>query len=103
MSKRSTRRGRGKLVLRLYQADESPNSVLALRHLRDAIAHLTSEQVALEVIDVLRDPERALSDGVLVTPTLVKASPPPESRVIGNLRDRSALLAALGIDEAGDA
>ncbi|HMI89207.1 MAG TPA: circadian clock KaiB family protein [Polyangiaceae bacterium] len=89
------------LVLCLYLAGDSPNSALAKTHLRTAIAHLAKEDVTLELVDVLRDPARGLRDGVLVTPTLVRVAPTPEQRVIGNLRDRSALLAGLGISEVG--
>lgn len=77
-------------------AGESANSMLARSNLQAAIAHLTSDQVSLELIDVLREPQRSLRDGVLVTPTLVKVSPAPERRVIGNLRDQAALHEGLG-------
>jgi circadian clock protein KaiB len=90
---------RAPLCLRLYVAGHSPNSTLALANLRAAIAHLVSSEVSLEVIDVLRHPERGLVDGVLVTPTLIRTAPSPEQRVIGNLRDRNALLAGLGLGE----
>jgi circadian clock protein KaiB len=90
---------RAPLCLRLYVAGHSPNSTLAQANLQAAIAHLASSEVSLEVIDVLRHPERGLVDGVLVTPTLIRSAPSPERRVIGNLRDRNALLAGLGLSE----
>lgn len=84
--------------LRLYVAGESPNSVSALANLRAALAEHAGLSVELEIIDVLRDPGRALRDGVLITPMLVRLRPPPERRVLGNLRDRATLLGALGIE-----
>ncbi len=87
------------LSLRLYVAGESPNSALAKANLNAALAHLPKSELTLEVIDVLCHPERGLADGVLVTPTLIRLVPTPEQRVIGNLRDRSALLAGLGFEE----
>jgi circadian clock protein KaiB len=90
---------RAPLRLRLYVAGESPNSNLARTNLQASIAHLASSEVSLEVIDVLRNPERGLVDGVLVTPTLIRITPSPEQRVIGNLRDTNALLAALGLSK----
>jgi circadian clock protein KaiB len=86
-----------RLVLRLYVAGDSANSVLARSNLQSAIAHLGKDEVVLEIVDVLRDPERGLRDGILATPTLIRAAPSPEQRVIGNLRDRTALVAGLGI------
>jgi circadian clock protein KaiB len=80
----------------LYVAGDSPNSTLAKANLRAALGAFSKEQGTLEIIDVLRDPERALNDGVLVTPTLIKVSPLPERRAVGNFRDRSVLLALLG-------
>jgi circadian clock protein KaiB len=93
---------RARLLVRLYVAGESPNSVAAKKNLRAAIAHLSAGEVTMELVDVLREPERGLRDGVLVTPTLIRVEPKPERRVIGNLRDRAALLAGLGIAEVGD-
>jgi circadian clock protein KaiB len=93
----SVEREMAPLVLRLYIAGDSPNSVLARRHLAEAVARLAARAVALDVIDVLHAPERALEDGVFVTPTLIRVSPAPEKRVIGNLRERSALEALFSL------
>jgi hypothetical protein len=38
-----------------------------------------------------------LADGVLITPTLIKLSPKPVMKVVGNLSAKSAVLLALGI------
>ena len=86
-------------LLRLYVAGDSPNSVIAVRNLREVIKKFPRAQVRLELVDVLLEPERGLRDGVLVTPTLVKVQPAPERRIIGTLKDNSALLAGLGLAE----
>ena len=91
---------RAGLSLRLYVAGESPNSVQARINLRAALAASHQTDVNLEVVDVLIHPERGLEDSVLVTPTLIRLAPAPERRVIGNLHDRDALLAGLGIGAA---
>jgi circadian clock protein KaiB len=88
------------LRVRLYVAGDAPNSLAALANLRAALAEFPKHSADVELIDVLSDPDRALRDGVLVTPMLVKFEPPPERRVLGNLRDRGVLLGALGLDEA---
>jgi circadian clock protein KaiB len=98
--KRRTFEGVGRAVaVRLYVAGDGPNAVTARRNLDAFLAQYPDYQVELEVIDVLRNPERGLADGVLVTPLLVKVAPPPERRVIGNLQDRTALVAGLGFGE----
>ena len=50
----------------------------------------------LEIVDLIQDPHRALADGIIVTPTLLKLSPIPVQRVIGNLSDTDQVLLALG-------
>jgi circadian clock protein KaiB len=97
MSPASGRGTRGRLVLRLYVAGDSPNSMLAKANLQKAIAHLARADVTVETVDVLLDPDRGLREGILVTPTLVRVAPAPERRVIGTLHDRTALVAGLGI------
>jgi circadian clock protein KaiB len=51
----------------------------------------------IEVVDVLREPQRALSEGVYLTPTLVKVSPDPVRRVVGSLSESRPVLEALGL------
>jgi circadian clock protein KaiB len=58
-----------------------------------------SDSHRIEVIDVLSRPLRALADGVVVTPTLIKVSPAPEQQIIGNLSEEAELLRALGLPE----
>lgn len=89
--------GPGLLHLRLYVAGDAPNSVAAIANLGSLLAE-TAAKTELEIIDLLVDPTRGLRDSVLVTPTLLRVSPPPVRRVLGNLRDRAALMRALGLD-----
>ncbi len=86
----------------LYVAGESPNSVMALANLRAALAACPTEEVELEIVDVLVRPEQAARAGVLMTPMLVRVSPAPEHRILGNLRDRAILLRTLGFGGPGD-
>ena len=85
----------GAYAFRLYIAGGAPNSVRAVRNF-DAISqkHFPFSP-RIEVVDVLREPLRALAEPILVTPTLVKISPPPEQQIIGDLSDDGEVLAAL--------
>lgn len=87
------------LTLRLYVAGDSPNSSEARANLEALLAGRPAEPYELEVVDFLREPQRALSDGVIVTPTLVRLAPLPVRRIIGTLRERLKVLAALGIED----
>ncbi len=86
----------------LYLAGQSPNSSAARANLRGALSQFPDHAIDVELIDVLTDPARSLRDGVLVTPMLVKIAPLPERRILGNLRDRRALLDALGLPADAD-
>lgn len=80
--------------VRLYVAGDSPNSASAAQALREALG-ASPKLVQVDVIDVLQEPERALADGVLITPMLVRVSPKPERRILGDLSDRRLLVGVL--------
>jgi circadian clock protein KaiB len=89
-------------LLRLYVAGAMPRSAAAI----EAVQRLCAEQLPgrymLEVIDVHQQPALARADRIVVTPTLVKHSPPPVRRVVGGFSRDSRTLFALGcvsIDE----
>jgi len=84
----------------LYVAGNGPNSALALATLNAFCRSFLSEAHTIDVIDVFREPQRAINDHIFMTPTLVMMSPLPTRTVIGNLSDREPLLRALGL--AGD-
>jgi circadian clock protein KaiB len=84
------------LRLRLYVAGGAPNSVRAIANARAICELHFAEGHELEIVDILEHPARALADGIIVTPTLLKLAPPPEARVIGHLGDTVQALQALG-------
>jgi circadian clock protein KaiB len=85
--------------LRLYVAGSLPNSVQAEQNLRKLCEEHLPSRHSVEVVDFLREPERALQDGVVVTPTLLKLGPGPRQTIIGTLADKRMLLRALGLWE----
>ena len=84
--------------LKLYIANGTPNSILALKNLKEIVSEYLDGRHSLEVIDVLKEPSRALDDSVLVTPTLIKLSPHPKVSIIGNLGDKEKVLQALDLE-----
>ncbi len=86
--------------LRLYIASGAPNSIIAMSNLQSIVDEHLAGRHSLEIIDVLKEPSRAIADGVLATPTLVKLSPPPKVSVIGNLGDKEKVLCALDLGSA---
>ena len=86
------------LVLRLFVAGDSPDSAIAIANLKALFGNRDSSEARMEIIDVQREPDRAARDGIVVTPTLLKLSPSPGCRILGNLKNRDALLHLLGIE-----
>lgn len=82
---------------RLYVAGEGPNSVHAAANLHAICREFLAERHEIEVVDVLTQQERALSDGVMMTPLLVKLSPGPVRKIVGSLSQREAVLQALDL------
>jgi circadian clock protein KaiB len=87
------------ISLRLYMANGTPNSVMAIRNLQAIIEECLAGRHCLEIVDVFKEPSRAIAEGVLVTPTLVKLSPPPKVSVVGNLSDAEKVLYALDLEK----
>ncbi len=82
---------------RLYLAGDSPNSAKALANLKALCHDVLDNRHEIEIVDVLKDPKRALEDGVLLTPLLVKISPGPVRKIVGSLNHREPVLEALGL------
>jgi circadian clock protein KaiB len=87
------------LHLRLYVAGTAPNSARAQENLAALCQGLTPDQMTLEIVDVLREPLRALQDKVFVTPVLRRLAPLPEVQIIGDLSDVGRVRQALGLGE----
>ena len=83
-------------ILKLNVAGNTPNSMRALKTLRNILDEEFRGVYALKVIDVLKNPQLAEEDKILATPTLAKILPPPVRRIIGDLSDRERVL--IGLD-----
>ncbi len=90
---------RAHFKFRLYVAGDSPNSTQAIANLNALCLQYLQERHEIEIVDVLREPKRALDDGILLTPTLVKLSPPPVRKIIGNLNQLQPVLLALNLPD----
>lgn len=85
------------IKFRLYIAGEAPNSVQAVANLQTICREHLPERHEIEIVDVVRQPKKALEDGVLLTPTLVRLAPKPVRKIIGNLSDAQMVLQTFGI------
>jgi circadian clock protein KaiB len=86
-----------KLVLQLFVSGMSPKSMEAIENARRIFDDNCGEFFQLEIIDLYKNPEAALSHHVVFTPSLVKSLPLPKKILIGNLSDEEKVIKALGI------
>lgn len=86
----------------LYVAGDVPRSRSAVRALTSLCEEHLSGRYELTVIDVVAHPERAESARILATPTLLRLSPAPRVRIIGDLSLTANVLAGLGLDGKDD-
>lgn len=82
----------GTYSLRLYVADHTPRSTLALANLRKLCEKHLFGRYRLEVIDLMKNPELAKIDRIFAVPTLIRELPTPIRKFIGNLSDPQRLL-----------
>jgi CheY-like chemotaxis protein len=90
--------------LTLYISPTSPPSMKARRNIERMMAEFPAARIGFEVLDLAREPERAESDNVVFTPTLVKRRPEPRAWFLGDLSDRRVvadLLHMCGIEPVG--
>ena len=83
---------------RLYVAGDAQNSLQALANLDALCRDVLPGCHAIDVVDVFKEPQRALADGIFMTPTLVKLLPLPVRSIVGTLSQRRPVLEALGLD-----
>lgn len=85
---------------RLYIAGNAGNSALAIRNLEALCEANLTGRYEIEHVDVFEEPDRALADVIVMTPTLLKVAPKPECRIVGTLSETQGVLTALGLAAA---
>jgi len=86
------------IKIRLYVAGNAHNSTQAIANLKSLCQAHLPDRHHIEVVNVFREPKRALADGVFMTPTLMKVAPAPGQRIVGTLSQKQPLLDALGLE-----
>ena len=72
-------------------------SVAAQANLRHLCEKHLAGRYKLSVIDVFKSPEAADADGIIALPTLVRVSPVPVRKIIGDLSNAERVLEGLDI------
>lgn len=81
-------------VFRLFVAGDEVHSKTARENLSRICEHLDN-RCEIEVVDVFTSFEKALENGVFLTPALIKVLPRPRTTIFGNLSNIAEVLKAL--------
>ncbi len=84
-------------VLRLFITGATPNSVRAITNIKQICEDHLEGRYSLEIIDVYQQAAVAEKEQIIALPLLIKKSPSPERRLIGDLSDTEKVLTGLGL------
>jgi circadian clock protein KaiB len=82
---------------RQYLSGTTPNSAQAKANLAALCRTHLDGQYEIEVVDVSKEPDRALRDQVYMTPSVMKLAPSPVFMIVGTLSHPDLVLKALGL------
>lgn len=88
-------------LFRLFVSGLTPRSQSAIDRLHEYCGRHLKGHHRIEVVDLYQCPERAALEQIVATPTLLKISPSPERRLIGDLSHENRFLTGLDIRSAG--
>lgn len=86
-------------VLKLYVTGTTARSSQAISNIRALCDEHLSGRYDLEVVDIYQQPAAASGAQIIAAPTLVKSSPSPAKRLVGDLSNRSRVMIGLDLKE----
>lgn len=87
----------GNIILQLYIAGMSENSVLAIQNITQLCNQYLKDHFDLEIIDIYKNPSVAEEQRIVFSPSLIRQFPLPRKILIGDLSDTKKVILALGI------
>jgi len=83
--------------LRLYVAGQTPRSLTAFANLKKLCEQFLAGHYDIEVVDLMKEPQRAKNDQIVALPTLVRRLPEPIKRIIGDLSNTERVLVGMDL------
>ena len=74
---------RNEIIFNLYIVGKSPDALRMVQRLKSLLDTNIKSGYTLNVIDILQNPDVALSDNILASPTLIRVKPLPVKRIVG--------------------
>jgi len=89
----------GRWDLRLFVSNHTPRSMAAFANLKRICEEHLAGHYRIEVIDLLKQPQLAKEEQIVAIPTVVRRSPLPPRRVVGDLSNAEKTLRGLQLCE----
>ena len=86
-----------KISPQLYVSGMSLNSMEAIENIKIFCEKHLSNSYDLEIIDIYKNPECAMSQQIIYSPSLIKVAPLPRKVLIGNFSDTGKVMDRLGL------
>jgi circadian clock protein KaiB len=84
-------------TLRLYIIGSSPQSMRAINNIKSICEVHLQGRYDLEVIDLYQQPQLAMGEQIIASPTLIKKLPLPLRRIIGDMSNQERVLVGLDL------
>ena len=84
-----------KYILKLFIIGDQPNSARAVINIKTICEKHLKGRYELDIIDLYKQPDLALSEDIIAVPVLIKKFPLPEVKLIGDLSDTKSVLEGL--------
>ena len=88
-------------LLHLYITGATPNSMRAVRNIKEICEQHLAGRYELLIIDIYQQPELARQEQIVAAPTLIRVRPLPRRQLVGDLSNRPAVLISLGVPQSG--
>jgi circadian clock protein KaiB len=89
-----------KYLLRLYVTGQTLRSLRSIENVRGICEKYLKGRYDLEVIDIYQQPALAAEGQIIAAPTVIKSSPLPLRRLVGDFSDQGRVLTGLGLQFA---
>lgn len=86
-------------VLRLYVTGTTPQSLRAIANIKKLCEVYLKGRYELDVVDLYQQPQLAQGEQIVAAPTLIKKSPLPQRRIIGDMSMSQRVLAGLDLQK----
>jgi circadian clock protein KaiB len=86
-------------VMTLYITGMSIGSIKAIENIKSICEQFLKGRYDLNIIDVHKFPNSMFENNIIASPTLIKTSPAPIKKLIGDLSDREKVLRTLSINQ----